>query len=361
MSRFAFIISSLILLATSHLAASPFTLYSSRANNFMGFTNPNIINGCITTDNRTTADNIILCDSALSSYKFQITLRIANLHNSENKSYAVSDNKGKAQKVANPSWGVVFNYISPQNYCALILKANNSNPYDILDKRSLTCTLLRIADGKHEVLASQSITDNVDLYQGSNLISIIGNQSNLSVKIGKTELKQIFSANIDITPGSKAGIFTGPGSKTAVERFIIKHEQDPAAVLNTAWTENRIAKHIAKSSDPNEGIWQYLDRIIDEKQLKLGGRYKLALIATPSGYDIIYISGAEVNATKWQTGMIKGRLIKTPFPNNYDLIWYDALFAPFSTDVNATIDGSSIITFNFPVHNTQLRFVKQQK
>ena len=327
----------------------------------MGFTNPNIINGCITTDNRTTADNIILCDSALSSYKFQITLRIANLHNSENKSYAVSDNKGKAQKIANPSWGVVFNYISPQNYCALILNANNSNPYDILDKRSLTCTLLRIADGKHEVLASQSITDNVDLYQGSNLISIIANQSNLSVKIGKTELKQIFSANIDITPGSKAGIFTGPGSKTAVERFIIKHEQDPAAVLNTAWTENRIAKHIAKSSDPNEGIWQYLDRIIDEKQLKLGGRYKLALIATPSGYDIIYISGAEVNATKWQTGMIKGRLIKTPFPNNYDLIWYDALFAPFSTDVNATIDGSSIITFNFPVHNTQLRFVKQQK
>lgn len=327
----------------------------------MGFTNPNIINGCITTDNQTTADNIILCDSALSSYKFQITLRIANLHNSENKSYAVSDNKGKAQKIANPSWGVVFNYISPQNYCALILNANNSNPYDILDKRSLTCTLLRIADGKHEVLASQSITDNVDLYQGSNLISIIANQSNLSVKIGKTELKQIFSANIDITPGSKAGIFTGPGSKTAVERFIIKHEQDPAAVLNTAWTENRIAKHIAKSSDPNEGIWQYLDRIIDEKQLKLGGRYKLALIATPSGYDIIYISGAEVNATKWQTGMIKGRLIKTPFPNNYDLIWYDALFAPFSTDVNATIDGSSIITFNFPVHNTQLRFVKQQK
>ena len=327
----------------------------------MGFTNPNIINGCITTDNRTTADNIILCDSALSSYKFQITLRIANLHNSENKSYAVNDNNGKSQKIANPSWGVVFNYTSPQNYCALILKANNSNPYDILDKRSLTCTLLRIADGKHEVLASQSITDNVDLYQGSNLISIIGNQSNLSVKIGKTELKQIFSANIDITPGSKAGIFTGPGSKTAVERFIIKHEQDPAAVLNTAWTENRIAKHIAKSSDPNEGIWQYLDRIIDEKQLKLGGRYKLALIATPSGYDIIYISGAEVNATKWQTGMIKGRLIKTPFPNNYDLIWYDALFAPFSTDVNATIDGSSIITFNFPVHNTQLRFVKQQK
>ena len=327
----------------------------------MGFTNPNIINGCITTDNRTTADNIILCDSALSSYKFQITLRIANLHNSENKSYAVSDNKGKAQKIANPSWGVVFNYISPQNYCALILNANNSNPYDILDKRSLTCTLLRIADGKHEVLASQSITDNVDLYQGSNLISIIANQSNLSVKIGKTELKQIFSANIDITPGSKAGIFTGPGSKTAVERFIIKHEQDPAAVLNTAWTENRIAKHIAKSSDPNEGIWQYLDRIIDEKQLKLGGRYKLALIATPSGYDIIYISGAEVNTSKWQTGMIKGRLIKTQFPNHYDLIWYDALFAPFSNDVNATIENSSIITFNFPVHKTQLRFAKQQK
>ena len=197
----------------------------------MGFTNPNIINGCITTDNQTTADNIILCDSALSSYKFQITLRIANLHNSENKSYAVSDNKGKAQKVANPSWGVVFNYISPQNYCALILKANNSNPYDILDKRSLTCTLLRIADGKHEVLASQSITDNVDLYQGSNLISIIANQSNLSVKIGETKLKQVLSANISIIPGSKAGIFTGPGSLTAVERFIIKHEHDPAAKL----------------------------------------------------------------------------------------------------------------------------------
>ena len=327
----------------------------------MGFTNPNIINGCITTDNQTTADNIILCDSALSSYKFQITLRIANLHNSENKSYAVNDDNGKSQKIANPSWGVVFNYISPQNYCALILKADNSNPYDILDKRSLTCTLLRIADGKHEVLASQSITDNVDLYQGSNLISIIANQSNLSVKIGETKLKQVLSANISIIPGSKAGIFTGPGSMTAVERFIIKHEHDPAAKLHTAWTENKIAEHFAKSSDLNEGFWDYLDRNIDDKLLRLGGRYRLALIASPSGYDIIYISGAEVNASKWQTGMIKGRLIKTQFPNHYDLIWYDALFAPFSNDVNATIENSSIITFNFPVHKTQLRFAKQQK
>lgn len=327
----------------------------------MGFTNPSIINGCITTDNRTTADNIILCDSTLSSYKFQITLRIANLHNSENKSYAVSDDNGKSQKIANPSWGVVFNYTSPQNYCALILKANNTNPYDILDKRSLTCILLRVAQGKHEVMASQSLSNDVDLYQGTNLISIIARQGNLSVKIGKIKLKQIFSANISITPGSKAGIFTGPGSLTAVERFILKHEYDPAAVLHTDWTENIITEHFAKSSDPNEGFWDYLDRNIDDKLLRLGGRYRMALIATSSGYDIIYISGAEVNASKWQTGMIKGRLIKTQFPNHYDLIWYDALFAPFSNDVNATIENNSIITFNFPVHKTQLRFAKQQK
>ena len=359
MSRFAFIVFAVVFLSTSHLTALPFNLYSSRTNGFMGFGKPDIVDGCISIDNKTIADSIILCDSIVSPYKFQITLRIANLHNSENKTYPAIDASGKTHKISNPEWGVVFNYTAPNNYYAVTLSANNSNPFDILDKRSLTCSLIKVENGNRKELASQSLTNDVNLYEGINLISLVVKQSNISVKIGNKTLNPILSAQINDLQNAKVGILSGPGSKVAVERFIIKHQQDPTSSLITNWTEQAINRHLSTGTDPNEGIWLYLDRIIDDKQLKLGGRYKLALIATPSGYDIIYISGAEVNASKWITGMIKGRLTKTSFANHYDLIWYDSNFAPFTTDVNATIDAASIITFHFPIHNTQLRFAKQ--
>ena len=108
-----------------------------------------------------------------------------------------------------------------------------------------------------------------------------------------------------------------------------------------------------------EGLWVYLDRNIDEQYLKIGGKYTLALIKNYiGGYDIIYYDNAKVNSSEWSCGMLKGRLTKTQFKDNYNLIWYDSTMDIFSDDTYATLSDYMILTLNFPIYKGQIRFQK---
>ena len=73
---------------------------------------------------------------------------------------------------------------------------------------------------------------------------------------------------------------------------------------------------------------------------------------------LIYLSGAQINQINWVEGMIKGRLRPTIFQNHYDLIWYDSMFDIIDTDAYATI-VDSILTLEFPLYKTQIRFYKE--
>ena len=143
----------------------------------------------------------------------------------------------------------------------------------------------------------------------------------------------------------------------SVVLLTIENEQQIAAT-STTWTCEALDEYFAQSADPVEGYWKYLDRDMQDDWLKLGGRYTLAVVRADDGYDIIYIDGAQVKKSQWQSGMLKGHIKKTVFSGNYDLMWIDATMEPISEDTYATIENGIILSLYFPVYKSQVRFAK---
>ncbi len=107
------------------------------------------------------------------------------------------------------------------------------------------------------------------------------------------------------------------------------------------------------------GLWQYFDRDADDRYLRTGGNYTLAILPSSSGegFDIVYLSGAKVNSLKWQPGMLKGRLIPNGFINSWTLEAVDASFCIVDGENHASMtpDGA-ILTLTFPELKSSLRF-----
>ncbi len=150
----------------------------------------------------------------------------------------------------------------------------------------------------------------------------------------------------------------GPGSRVAIERAVLTIGNEQQAVPTATWTRDALDAYFAGSDDPVEGYWKYLDRDMQDDWLRLGGRYVLAVVRNGDGYDLIYIDGAQVKKSMWQTGMFKGHMTKTIFGGNYDLTWIDATMEPIDEDAYATIENGVIMTMEFPIYKSQVRFVK---
>jgi len=179
------------------------------------------------------------------------------------------------------------------------------------------------------------------------------------VSIGKEQLQQVLEAPVIRPAGAiRVGYLVGLGSRVAVERAVLTIENDNQVSTATLWTLDALDQHFASSEDPIEGYWKYLDRDMEEKWLRLGGRYTLAVVRADDGYDILYINGAQVKKSQWQPCMLKGHITKTIFSGNYDMTWIDATMEAIDEDAYATIENGVILTLNFPVYKSQVRFAK---
>lgn len=352
------------MMAVTALQASSETLYSSYLNEFALFGLPASAELCdrhLRIDN-TTDTPVFIVDTLTHdrSASFRFVARFANLHNSEGKSYKYFDSGSqKTRKVQDTAWGVVWNYVDSLNFCELSLQCSNSNLHDILDERTMTATIARTSAGKRSVLKQLSLRKDIDLYEGENTVHIVLDNSATTILLGNNRLSTLATLHeMPLVAGSRFGMMAGVGSKLSIERMVIQSTHSPVDDLVTEWSADSLTAHFAQSSDAVEGFWEYFDRSLDETALRLGGRYRLALVRTADGYDIIYIDGAEVDNRLWRPGMLKGRLSPTRFTAHYDLLWYDTEKLPFTTDIHASIDGNGIITLHFPLYNSQLRFVK---
>lgn len=156
-----------------------------------------------------------------------------------------------------------------------------------------------------------------------------------------------------------------PGS-IGYKSFVTTEEL--ANVLITRSTEPRrkssfasvdsLKAHIAASEDIYEGIWEYLDRDVDRSKADLGAFYTLATVANGNGgYDIVYLGGENNYSYPWQPLEIKGELQRTPFIDNFDLIWTSADGRTLRRDTNATFEaGHAALRLNFPLLNSSVRF-----
>lgn len=307
-----------------------------------------------------TALTIDTMEIASSTYRYQ--LRLANLNNRQGKTKSIKNPMtGGTTLITSPRWGLVFNMDDNGNYCAVVLNCDNSVPYDdITDQRSMQVSLIKCDGNGNEIeLASETLQRGVSLEDDLNTVCVDVNERSVQVSIGKDELTQVLEAALSRPTGMvRVGYLVGPGSRVSVERAVLTIDNERQVTASTLWTLQALDEYLANSTDPVEGYWRYLDRDMEDKWLRLGGRYTLAVVRADDGYDLIYIAGAQVKKSLWQPGMLKGHMVKTQFIGNYDLRWIDATMEPIDDDCYASVENGVILTLNFPIFKSQVRFAK---
>lgn len=254
------------------------------------------------------------------------------------------------------NWKLLWNYTSENNYKYIELKWRNTNYGDILDQRQLHVNIGEIINGNDKLIKSIDLDKGVNLYNGENTVLLEVDHNKYNVFVGEEYLRHIGTFSMENPLIGMCGLWTSEQSQ--VSKFMIKPTYDITKELITSFSEHKLFEKFKISSDIHEGFWSYLDRDNDPDYARLGGSYRLALIENDEGYLIIYISGAQTNLNNWVQGMIKGKLIPTIFENHYDLVWYDSMFDVIDLDAHASIKNS-ILTLEFPIYKTQIRFYKE--
>lgn len=359
------------LMAISALVAEGKSYYNTVENQFGGlFPNPGmrmqgrykaIVDDRLIEENSTMATAITtdIMDICSTSYRYQ--LRLANLNNKQGKTKSIKNPMtGDKTTITSPQWGLVFNYDEDGNYCAVVLSCENNMPFDdITDQRSMQVSLIQCVGSTVTELASTSLMKGVSLEDDLNTLCVDVDEREVRVSIGKEDLQQVLEATVNRPTGAvQAGYLVGPGSRVAIERAVLTIENEKQVSATTLWTLDALDEYLSASTDPIEGYWKYLDRDLEEKWLRLGGRYTIAVVRADDGYDLIYIDGAQVRKSMWQPGMKKGHITKTLFTGNYDLTWIDATMEPIDEDAYATVENGVILTLNFPIFKSQMRLAK---
>lgn len=293
-----------------------------------------------------------------SNYRYSVIL--SNLNNKPGKSTKVNGDNRPA-KVTDSRWGVFIDADGDGNMTTVELSCNNSQSRDeIARKRTMTVSLNKCDEHGVTTLCSKTLDHGVDITNGANTLTVEVNGNNIRVLMGRKKTFIVMETTIERKANyCHAGLFAGPGAKLKVERTMLRFDDSRRANTTTQWTPNNLDAYLHNSTDPIEGYWQYLDRETDDKWLKLGGRYRIALVKNETnGYDIIYCNGAQVNDKAWKPCMLKGRITRTIFGGNYEAMWIDSMMEPLAQDVQATIENGVILAVRFPVFKSQLRFSK---
>lgn len=369
MRGFLFTIVAVILLVAPDVEGKSY--YNSVRNGFGGlFPHPGMrmqgrykaIDGDVLVEENVTMATAISLDTMyINSTAYRYQLRFANLNNKQGKTITVNHPLTREKvKLTSTQWGLVFNFDDNSDYCAVVLSCDNSAPYnDITDQRTMQISVVQHIGDNATELAHATLSKGISLEDDMNTLCVDVDERSVNVSIGKNELQQVIEAQVHRPAGPiHVGYLAGPGSRVAVERAVLTIENENQVSSSRQWTREALDEHFATSSDPNEGYWQYMDRDMEEKWLRMGGRYTIATVRTDDGYDIIYLTGAQVNKTQWQEGMFKGHMSKTIFSGNYDLKWIDATLEPIENDAYATIENGVILSLNFPLYKSQVRFAK---
>ena len=271
-----------------------------------------------------------------------------------------TNSKAKKNGHASPACGMVLFYKNPSNYYTLEMTAYNTHPYDEMrDERQVKVSLYKVEHKNMVLVKVQIVGSDINLYDGINSLCVDVQKNTVNVLVGDKRLKELFTADIHKEDrGDVMGLMVAPDGEMQVERTVLSYEKCETTKIMTAWTKDKLEAHFAQSKNPFEGYWEYLDRDMDDGIARLGGKYRIALVATGDGFDIIYVSGAQVGKSEWRGGMLKGRLTKTIFNDNYKAFWIDSTFRPIDDDVNGFFESGVILDMSFPTYKSKIRFSK---
>lgn len=257
------------------------------------------------------------------------------------------------------NFGLIWNFVDSCNFSGLHLRYIESVPYDDIHSRPyIDMTVFSISKGSRHVIANKQI-ENIFINDNWTSLKISYTGHLLQIDMGSKKLEQILSiSNIKFLPECRIGYFIPSGNQLTIKRIQFDSKPIKALQFQTLWTKAALDSLFDNSKDPFEGYWTYYDRNMDERQMKLGGKYTIAIVRNNDAYDILYISGASFYPELWSPYTLKGRLLPAPFGGHYDLEWYDIEKNLIADEGYAYIDSNGILSLQMPVHNSEIRFYK---
>lgn len=272
-------------------------------------------------------------------------MRVSNTHARHNTPYIYHDSNGKPIKVKYPGWGIVMKNGDEETTISFNTIDNRTDETYSSPRVEVT-----VKSGGKEA-AHKTLTSGFDLYDGANSFQLSAEGAVWRLSAGNREYKEIAAGELTSKLDS-IGFVVMPGGEIKVENVVI--QLTGIGDIKFSGTD---LSHFDVTDDL-EGEWGIFDMNIDEKMLKTGGEYRLAIKKSKDkeGYDIIYLSGAVTNAAKWNPGMIKGYISPMPFDSVYDIEWIGASGKTLK-GIKAQKEGD-ILTLQFPDHASTLRLRK---
>lgn len=267
-------------------------------------------------------------------------------------------NNGDGHGMSKSEWGITWSHKN-DDYYKIMFRCGNTDYGDLLDTRFMNIEVTHIKSGKTDIIKRFRITEDFDMYNGCNRVTLEIYKNEIRLFGGNKDIVHIGSLKIGSSPGGVFTIFS-KNTNLKVQPIAGEYGINKVEKLSSKYqNETVLDSSIIKSKNPLVGYWKYLDRNNNPDMARLGGYYRLAIVEENGEFLILYISNAEVNKTFWQSGMIKGRLTPTIFKDHYDVVWYDAEMLEINKEVHASVINNVILSIEFPLYKTTLRFSKE--
>ena len=277
-----------------------------------------------------------------------LNFRAKNINGHPSKKYNYYNNRGKSVGISNPHWGF-FIYCLRDTFAVTVKTGEKFTALEPMPGMEISLHNLR--RGSKE---SVTLTDKVNPYDGDNLWNIEVSDGILDISVGDHEMNSILNYPIR-TEIFGFGFFAGWGDSLLISDINVTFD---GGFESDRFELDDLDYYLSQSNDPMEGYWTVFDRELEESLLKLGGNYKLACVKDGDDYIFIYLEGASINQRNWKPGDIKAVLSPTPFPEIYDVEWFDAMKESFNNDLKAQFGSGNTLGIQFPYQSSKIRLRK---
>lgn len=273
---------------------------------------------------------------------FDLSLTIRDLRPSPTQKYAITDEGGHRTKRRHCGWQLLL--CQPDDDKPILsLQVTPQLTRDMLgaEKYSLGLSLLSNEGDTFEGAIGIGLRP-IDLSR----IMLRRRGDTLYLRVGTGEMTDFanipFSADIPI---SKLLFELSPAAEIELLDFAFIDRESIHDHPCVNLTE--IATAIDEAEDTRAGYWTLTGYSFDEKRVRNGGNYNLAIIPDDAGgFRIYYLGGARIRPDEWKPGMLKATLSPTA-DDNFSASWIDAEGHTVG-DAVALFSSRDDITFYFP-------------
>lgn len=320
--------------------------------------------GNLLLDNDTHLPILSTFKTPIPSSELTFSFRVANRHSHPLKRHTYTAFGGRTHSVLSPGWSIVARGVLGDTLRITLRSQESEEAGDGLSTKRITVINAEYIGPEgpiaSKILKTQSFAPNLNPDTGWNALRLSINGGTISLSGGTRRLDTIMSMDTPISDIAEIGFEAMPGALLEIDciSLEIPDRMPESGRLDNTTREGlqRLMRQASESKDEMEGEWIIYDRSLEETLLRAGGDYRLLMVSSAEGYDLLYVEGAWVCGDRWSPGMVKAKLLTTPLPGVWNVIWHDAEGIPISHDIRAQYDSSSsLLTIMFPYYFSSLR------